>query len=832
MVGEKTIVPHRTDMSPPTKTRISICAYGAAILHSAATRLSSISLSTKAILLSIALTTFVITAVFVTLSIEIRNETKQLLQDTLNRSERQVLSIKEDNLSQLLWVSSQVANNPTLRASMETYRLELTISVETRKALLATLQNELDKIWAGLPNDLLFVTDNKGRVLATNERLNSGLKLNEDLSAKPALKHALNPLEPTGDQNFGVIDLGGQHYFIGTSPINLQGYIIGTLTLGDRIDSSFLPNLRAFFGGEIAVTVGGRSIASTFPQTSGVDSGAAGLARLGSDVIQADGTARLGDEDYLITSMTLGVDDAGDDVTLFLLRSLTQALRQPNQKLMKTLVTQAVLAVLLGALLAWVAVRTSLRPLEKFVTFMKGVAESGDYSRRLGLRKSNHVRNAQESDDQQNLAVVRSNNELDLLVNGFNGMLAVIEARDSSLKKAHTELEAGIQVLRQKEEELLQLQKMEAMGLLAGGLAHDFNNILMVVSGFTEMALQSLEDGHEARANIEEVLKASKSASLLTRQLLAFSSKQVTRPKIINLNDLITELKKILSRVVGDSIVLTTKLGENLSNVLADRAQIEQVLLNLIVNGRDAIDATGDICIETTAVESHDDLLEQYDLVLDRPHIVIAVSDSGCGIDAETQARMFEPFFTTKGKGKGTGLGLSTVHGIVRQSGGQIRVESKPGRGAVFRIFLPSMTEAVEESAAAENPGSVAGSETILVVEDKPDVRIVVCKMLSIHGYKTLEAPGPVEAMALFENNSEEIDLLLTDVIMPVMNGRELYQQIALMKPGIKTLYISGYADGVIDDTGILPRGVNFLQKPFTHEALAAKVARILNQEN
>jgi hypothetical protein len=305
----------------------------------------------------------------------------------LNRSERQVLSIKEDNLSQLLWVSSQVANNPTLRAAMETYRLESTLSIEIRKGLLATVQNELDKIWTGLPHDLIFVTDEKGRVLADNGRLNSQPQIGEDLSVKPALKHALNPLAEIGDQNFGVIQLQGQHYLIGASPIDLQGYVIGTLTLGDRIDSSFLPNLRAFFGGETVVTAGGRAIASTLPQSSSGDSSAEALARPGSDAIQADGTAHLGDEDYLITSMTLGIDDAGEPVTLFLLRSLTQALREPSQKLMKTLATQAVLAVLLGALLTSVATRTSLRPLEKFVAFMKGVAESGDYSRRFRGRQ-------------------------------------------------------------------------------------------------------------------------------------------------------------------------------------------------------------------------------------------------------------------------------------------------------------------------------------------------------------------------------------------------------------------------------------------------------------
>ena len=820
-------------MNRPANNRIPTSAHAMDFLHRCTSKLSSLRLSTKAILLSTALTTFVITTVFVTLSIEIRDETKQLLQDLLNRSERQVLSIKEDNFSRLLWVSSQVAINPTLRAAMETYRLESTLSTDTRQELLATVQNELNKIWTGLPHDILFVTDETGRVLAANGRLNSRPQIGEDLSVKPTLNHALNPLAEIGDGNFGVIHLQEQHYFIGTSPIYLQGYVIGTLTLGDRIDSSFLPNLRAFFGGETVVTVGGRSIASTLPQSSSGDSGAEALARLGSAVIQADGTAHLGDEDFLITSMTLGLDDRGEPVTLFLLRSLTQALRQPNQKLMKILATQAVLAVLLGALLAWVATKTSLRPLEKFIAFMKGVAESGDYSRRFRGQPPDEGKQAQQIDDHRDAPKtgVHSTNELDLLVDGFNGMLAVIEARDSSLKNAHTELETGIVVLRQKEEQLRQMQKMEAVGLLAGGVAHDFNNILMVISGFSEMALLSLGDDHAARANIAEVRKASKSAALLTRQLLAFSSKQVTRSEIINLNYLITELEKILRRVIGESIELTTKLSEDLDNILADPAQIEQVLLNLTVNGRDAIGGTGTICIETANVEPHEDLVEQYDLVVDEPYVVISVSDSGCGIDAETQTRMFEPFFTTKEKGKGTGLGLSTVHGIVKQCGGHIRVESEPGQGTVFRIYLPRITEAVEETAEAHTLDSATGSGTILVVEDEPDVSRVVCMMLKARGYKVLQAPGPVEALAMFEQNNDRIDLLLTDVIMPVMNGRELYEQIALLRPGIKTLYMSGYADGVIDDTGILPDEVNFLQKPFTPDALIAKVAQILNQE-
>jgi len=794
-------------------------------------RFRSMRLSTRAILFNIGLTTFVITAVFVTLSIEIRSETKQLLRDMLNRSEKQVLSIQQDNLSQLLWASSQISANPTLRAAMETYRLEPDLRVPVRSELLATIQNELDKIWAGLRHDLLFVTNEAGVVLAANGQMDVQPQPGEDLSGLPVLNHALDPSVAVGEKNFGVINLQGQYYLIGTLPIEMQGYLIGSLSLGDLIDSSFLPNLRAFLGGETVVTVGHRIIASTLPESSRGGSGLENLARLGTASVRPDGTASLGAEEYLVTSMKLGTDDTGHPVTLFLLRSLTKALQQPNAKLKNTLATQAFLAIFLGALLTWTATRASLRPLERFVTFMKGVAESGDYSRRFRGRLAEVNRPDPESLEKNSTAELdtQSHNELDLLVSGFNNMLAVIETREASLKKAHTELEQGVLTLKQKEEELRQAQKMEAIGLLAGGVAHDFNNILTVVSGFSELALRSLEAGHDARGSIEEVQKACKSASLLTRQLLAFSRKQVFRPKIINLNDLIRGLENLLRSVVGESISLTTRLEVDLYNVMADPTQIEQVLLNLTLNSRDAIESNGRISIETANFDPDDTTTPGHGDFLKAPHAVITFSDTGCGMNEETLARIFEPFFTTKEKGKGTGLGLSTVHGIIKQSGGHIRVFSEPARGTTFRIYVPQETRVAGETQAAVQSGFMTGSETILVVEDEPVVRKMVCQSLTMNGFEVVEASGPVEALKLFEARQDKIDLLITDVIMPVMDGGQLYEQIAQLDPGIKALFISGYTNGVIDEGGILADGVNFLQKPFEPETLWATVRKILN---
>jgi signal transduction histidine kinase/CheY-like chemotaxis protein len=762
---------------------------------------------------SVSMTAVIILAVFINLSNDIRNETEGSLRNALESSERQVLRIREEHLADLMWVNSQVSANPTLRAALETYRIESGESDEFRDELLATLQNELDKIWNGLRHDLLFVTDQSGSILAANSITSISFTANANMAQHPVVQAALNPTNRPGIENFGLVEFDGQFFFLGSSPIVLQDYIIGTLAIGNLVGSTLLPELRDIFGGETVVTAGNKIISSTLQESYS-------QALEANDALPGQGEGaplEIADQEFVVTSMALGRDEDGQQVSLYLLRSITEALREPNRKLIRTLAVQASIALILAALLSWIATRAGLKPLQRFVDFMKKVGETGDYSRRFVQDNHKEVENP--------------HNELDLLINGFNNMIAEIEARDSSIKKAHADLMESIETLHQKEEQLRQLQKMEAIGLLAGGVAHDFNNILMVISGFSELALKSLPADHEASENIDEVLKASKTASLLTRQLLAFSSKQITKPRVVAINSLIEEIEKILSTLVGHTKPIMMELDPEAGSVLIDPAQMEQILLNLTVNARDAIKLRGEIRITTRLVTPGSDMAARFDLEFDRPHVMVSVKDDGCGMDSETRSHMFEPCFTTKKKGKGTGLGLSTVHGIVKQAGGQIRVESEPDKGTTMAIFLPQIRADADEHTIAVAAETIAGTGTILLVEDESDVRKVVSQILQMNGYHVIDVSGPQEALAIVEESGDLIDVLVTDVVMPVMNGRELNERVQEINPEIRVLYISGYAGGVVDESGVLPEGVNFLQKPFAPEDLLAKLHRILNDE-
>ncbi len=384
---------------------------------------------------------------------------------------------------------------------------------------------------------------------------------------------------------------------------------------------------------------------------------------------------------------------------------------------------------------------------------------------------------------------------------------------------------------KQLEEQLRQAQKMEAVGRLAGGIAHDFNNLLMVIQGYSDLLVERLPDGDPLRRNAEQIQMASQRASSLTRQLLAFSRKQMLAPKILNVQSVVAEMEKILRRLIGEDIQLETSSAPDLGLVKADRSQIEQVILNLAVNARDAMPQGGRLTIETANVELDSSYSHPPAVLSPGGYVMLAVTDNGCGMDAETQAHVFEPFFTTKEKGKGTGLGLATVYGVVKQSGGYVWVYSEPGRGTSFKIYLPRIEEtAVPASRDGKSEMQIPerGSETILLVEDEKGVRELAREYLASSGYTVIEAEDGHTALELAAMHVGPIHLLLTDVVMPGISGRELAERVSQIRPGIKIIYMSGYTDQAVVHHGILQNDAVLLQKPFTLMTLAGKLREIL----
>src|SRR6202790_168412 len=382
------------------------------------------------------------------------------------------------------------------------------------------------------------------------------------------------------------------------------------------------------------------------------------------------------------------------------------------------------------------------------------------------------------------------------------------------------------------EQQLRQSQKMEAVGRLAGGIAHDFNNLLMVISGYSEFLLERLGAEPHLRGPAQEIASAAERASSLTRQLLAFSRKQMLAPRIVNLNDVATENIKMLTRMIGEDIDLVMTPGPELWPVRADAGQIEQVIVNLAVNARDAMPSGGKLTIETSNVTLDEDYARTHTPLHAGDYVMVAISDTGIGMDNETQSHIFEPFFTTKGT-KGTGLGLSTVYGIVKQSGGYIWVHSDVGTGTTFKIYLPRVAATGEPAMAVAAPVDFRkvepGTETILLVEDEANLRYLARQYLEKQGYKVIEAADGAVAMQIAVAHDKIIHLLLTDVIMPGMNGRELAQRICEIRPNVKVLYMSGYTENVIGHDGTLDAGVRLLQKPFNLRDLKNIVREVLD---
>jgi len=380
------------------------------------------------------------------------------------------------------------------------------------------------------------------------------------------------------------------------------------------------------------------------------------------------------------------------------------------------------------------------------------------------------------------------------------------------------------------EGQLRQSQKMDAVGQLAGGIAHDFNNLLTAIGGYTDFVLEQVEPGSRLQADVEEIKKATERAGALTHQLLAFSRRQMMQPVVLNLNELVAGMEGMLRRLMGEDIELVSGAAPDLGPVKADPHQLEQVIMNLAVNARDAMPEGGRLTLETTNVEVDEAFVQEHPGAQPGAYAMLAVSDSGSGMSAEVQKHLFEPFFTTKEKGKGTGLGLSTVYGIVKQSGGYVSVYSEPDRGSCFKIYLPQVVEKAPKEEIKTVPASTTrGTETILLVEDEETVRTLAAKILRAKGYTVLEAGDGQEAQAVLKEHTGSLHLLLTDVVMPRMGGPELAKWLRAARRGMKVLFMTGYTDHSAFREGSLPPGTALLSKPFSPPALAQKVRELLD---
>lgn len=513
----------------------------------------------------------------------------------------------------------------------------------------------------------------------------------------------------------------------------------------------------------------------------------------GTTEVQEDGEARL-------IGFVRVTKPADTGLVVRVEASKSQALRPVNLVMYEGLSALGVAALLIMAGANAASDRLILRPIRQLVEASRRL-ERGDLSARV--TSSTTIP------------------ELNELAKAFDHMAASLEEREAARVRSEAERKHLAQQYQQA-------QKMDAIGRLAGGIAHDFNNILTAIMGYTELLLRDRHLRPVMRSDIEEVHKAAESAAALTKQLLAFSRQELVEPTTLNLNRVITDMGSMLGRLIGEDVNIGYRLAADLGPVQADRGQIEQVVLNLIVNARDAMPNGGNIVIETLNLDVDEGFASRNLSVVPGPHVMLAVTDSGQGMSADVQEHLFEPFFTTKPTGKGTGLGLATVYGIVKQNGGTLSVYSEPGHGSTFKIFLPRAEHAIVATSEAHTTAASGCGQAILVLEDDTSIRELVCKVLSRYGYHVLSAHNGEEATAVCERHRGPIHLLVSDVVMPGRSGPIIARQLKAMRPEMKVLYMSGYtADAIVRD-GVLMRDAPFLPKPFAPTQLAQKVYDVL----
>ncbi len=773
-------------------------------------RLRRRSLSLKLAALGAAVMAGVVALAFWALSVEIRGNTRDVYAKQLTRNQRTLAQLQAQEASQLLFAAALITQTPAFQYDLSIYRVERNSSGAARTDLLNTMEGELQKRMRGVDADLLLVTDDSGRVFASADRRGAVVPRGTSLSSLPAVRRVLDPRAPADSGALAVLRTSAAHVEVAAYPLVQDGITLGALVLGRRLDSAFVATARAASDAAVVLTAGDSVLSASEPAFAVPGA----VARLEAGVSDGDATTvRFDNEDFVIAALPLGETQNRQPVRLWMLQPLTRRVATLMRPLLTDFVLYGILAVILAGLGAALVARTVLGPFHGFVRYMRSGAAAEQRQGRFDAEaEALEVRTLNDSFNQvmDSLAVKRRE----------------LEERTADLVAANVVLTDEISertrvehALRESEAQLRQSQKLEAIGTLAGGIAHDFNNLITVISGYTQLALMHADAESPAADDLRQVVDASDRAANLTHQLLAFSRKQVLQPTVLDLGDVVSGIVPMLRRIIGENIVLEIEADAPLARVRADRGQIEQVLVNLAVNARDAMPAGGALTIATRNLSA--------------PRCVaLVVTDTGSGMPDDVRERIFEPFFTTKEPGKGTGLGLSTVYGIINQSGGVIDVDSAVDRGTAFTITLPAAEALSGVGAAAVAEGDLPrGTETILIVEDAEDVRILARRTLDERGYTVYVARNADEALEI--GGARRIDVLLTDIVMPHTSGPQLVSKFTATHAGGAramplVIYMSGYADDALAKYELDPATV-FLRKPFTPAVLARTVRDTLD---
>jgi signal transduction histidine kinase/ActR/RegA family two-component response regulator len=775
------------------------------------------SLSAKLAILGAVVTAAVVGVAFWALGVEIRANTRDVLTAQLARNQRTLQHSQVRDAQQLLFAASLIGATPRFEAAVSTFRMESNGGGARRVDLVKTVEEELRNSLRSVEADLLVATDDSGRVFAAADRFGSPMRSGTSLLSLAAVRHAVDPNAPADTGAMAVLRTDSGFVEVAVYPMVQDGFTLGSLVVGRRLDAAFISGASATADAAVVLTAGGRIAAASEPA---LETRSTAAALVTSETRDGARTIRVGPEEYVVAPVMLGETQDRAMVHLWMLQPLTRRVSALTTPLRRDFLLYGALAVFVAAFGAASVARGVLKPFHRFVFYMRsGAAAEQRQGRFDAADEALEVRTLNDSFNSLMDSLAARRRELE--ERGAELVAANVVLTDEVSERARVE-----QALRESQAQLRQSQKLEAIGTLAGGIAHDFNNLITVISGYTQLALMRADQASPEAEDLRQVVEASDRAANLTHQLLAFSRKQVLQPTVLDLSEVVSGIAPMLRRIIGEHIVLQIASDRPLSRVRADRGQVEQVILNLAVNARDAMPNGGTLTIGAANVGDAVTTLDEGERLSTRG-VSLTVRDTGMGMSAETRERAFEPFFTTKEPGKGTGLGLSTVYGIVNQSGGTISVTSEPDAGTVFIIVLPAAEMmAVADVTPVEQLGLPTGSETVLIVEDAEDVRILARRTLAERGYTVLVARNADEALEIAA--VRRIDLLLTDIVMPRTSGPQLVHRYLATHPATTVMYMSGYADEALSQYEVDPATV-FLRKPFTPAVLARTVRRALD---